>query len=239
MPGQHIAVLDRHVGALGERRHGRVRRIPKGSNLASDPIRLRIRSGAGRIRKAGADFLAYSLLDVIVDNYFILLERFGDRIESLEEELIDKPTPKTINTIYRLKREMIFLRRSVWPLREVINGLQRGESTLITPSTQVYLRDVYDHTVHVIDTMETLRDVLSGMIDIYLSSISYRMNEVMKVLTIVSTVFIPLTFIVGVYGMNFEYLPELKWRWAYPALWVIMLGIAIGMLVYFKRKKWL
>jgi magnesium transporter len=204
-----------------------------------DPIRLRIRSGAGRIRKAGADFLAYSLLDVIVDNYFILLERFGDRIESLEEELIDKPTPKTINTIYRLKREMIFLRRSVWPLREVINGLQRGESTLITPSTQVYLRDVYDHTVHVIDTMETLRDVLSGMIDIYLSSISYRMNEVMKVLTIVSTVFIPLTFIVGVYGMNFEYLPELKWRWAYPALWVIMLGIAIGMLVYFKRKKWL
>jgi magnesium transporter len=178
-------------------------------------------------------------LDVIVDNYFILLERFGDRIESLEEELIDKPTPKTINTIYRLKREMIFLRRSVWPLREVINGLQRGESTLITPSTQVYLRDVYDHTVHVIDTMEILRDVLSGMIDIYLSSISYRMNEVMKVLTIVSTVFIPLTFIVGVYGMNFEYLPELKWRWAYPALWVIMLGIAIGMLVYFKRKKWL
>lgn len=204
-----------------------------------DPIRLRIRSGAGRIRKAGADFLAYSLLDVIVDNYFILLERFGDRIESLEEELIDKPTPKTINTIYRLKREMIFLRRSVWPLREVINGLQRGESTLITPSTQIYLRDVYDHTVHVIDTMETLRDVLSGMIDIYLSSISYRMNEVMKVLTIVSTVFIPLTFIVGVYGMNFEYLPEFKWRWAYPALWVIMLGIAIGMLVYFKRKKWL
>ncbi len=203
-----------------------------------DPIRARIRNGAGRIRKMGADFLAYSLVDAIVDNYFILLEKLGDRIEALEEELISQPTPATVNTIYRLKREMIFLRRSVWPLREVINGLQHEETALITGPTRVYLRDVYDHTVHVIDTVETLRDMLSGMLDIYLSSLSYRMNEIMKVLTIIATLFIPLTFIVGIYGMNFEYLPELKWHWAYPALWGIMLGIAIGMLAYFKRKKW-
>lgn len=204
-----------------------------------DGIRARLKSGAGRIRKMGADFLAYSLLDALVDSYFIILERLGEKIELLEDELLSEPSTSTVGTIQHLRREMIFLRKAVWPLREVVSGLQRGESQLVSQPTGIYLRDVYDHTIHVIDTVETLRDMLSGMMDIYLSSISYKMNEVMKLLTVISTVFIPLTFMVGVYGMNFEYLPELKWHWAYPVLWGIMLGIAISMLIYFWRKKWL
>ncbi len=204
-----------------------------------DPIRTRIRSGAGKIRKRGADFLAYSLIDAIVDNYFLILERVGDRLEALEDELLTNPSQVTLAAIHHLRREMIFLRRSVWPLREMLSALQRGESKLVQRGTQVYLRDVYDHTIQVIDTIENLRDVLQGMFDIYLSSVSQRMNEVMKVLTVIATVFIPLTFIVGVYGMNFEYFPELKWRWGYPALWGIMIGIVALMLVFFKRKKWL
>lgn len=204
-----------------------------------DPIRTRIRSGAGKVRKRGADFLAYSLIDAIVDNYFVILERVGDRIEALEDELLTNPSQVALTTIHHLRREMIFLRRSVWPLREMLSALQRGESKLVQPDTQVYLRDVYDHTIQVIDTIENLRDVLQGMLDLYLSSVSQRMNEVMKVLTIIATVFIPLTFIVGIYGMNFEYFPELKWRWGYPALWGIMIGIVALMLAYFKRKKWL
>jgi magnesium Mg(2+) and cobalt Co(2+) transport protein (corA) len=204
-----------------------------------DPIRIRIRNGAGRTREKGPDFLAYSLLDAIVDHYFIILEKLGDRIELLEDELMARPSSQTVGTIHHLRREMIFLRRSVWPLREVISSLERGKSPLITEPIEIYLRDVYDHTIQVIETVETFRDMLSAMLDIYLSSITYRTNEVMKLLTMIATLFIPLTFIVGVYGMNFEYLPELKWRWSYPILWVIMISIALGMLVYFRRKKWL
>ncbi|MGH8507832.1 MAG: magnesium/cobalt transporter CorA [Gammaproteobacteria bacterium] len=204
-----------------------------------DPIRVRIRSGAGKIRKRGADFLAYSLIDAIVDNYFVILERVGDRIEAIEEDLLTNPIPATLTAIHHLRREMIFLRRSVWPLREMLSTLQRGESKLVQQGTQVYLRDVYDHTIQVIDTVESLRDVLQGMLEIYLSSVNQRMTEVMKVLTVIATVFIPLTFIVGVYGMNFEYFPELKWRWGYPALWGIMVGIGVLMLIFFKRRKWI
>jgi len=172
-------------------------------------IRDRIRNAKGRIRKMGADYLAYALIDAIVDHYFIILEKFGEKIEGLEEGLVTNPTPETLQATHELKREMIFLRKSVWPLREVISGLQRAGSSLIQKSTGIFLRDVYDHTIQVIDTVETFRDMVSGMLDIYLSSISNKMNEVMKVLTIIATIFIPLTFIAGVYGMNFRHMPEL------------------------------
>jgi magnesium transporter len=202
-------------------------------------VRERIRSGKGRIRKMGADYLVYSLLDSIVDNYFIILEKLGERIEFLEEKLIINPVPEAINLIHKLKREMIFLRRSVWPLREVIGSIERGESSLIKGSTNIYLRDVYDHTIQVIDTIETFRDILSGMLDIYLSSVSNRLNAVMKVLTIIATIFMPLTFIAGIYGMNFKYMPELEWRLGYPVILLTMVSIGVLMLVSFRKKKWL
>jgi magnesium transporter len=204
-----------------------------------NPIRERIRSSKGRIRRMGAGYLAYALLDSIVDNYFIVLEKVGEKIEFLEEELVTNPTPETLQTIHNLKRDMIVLRKSVWPLREVIGSLERGESSLIGESIEIYLRDVYDHTIQVIDTIETFRDMISGMLDIYLSSVSNRMNEVMKVLTIIATIFIPLTLIAGIYGMNFQHMPELGWRWGYPMVWLIMLAIGVLMLVYFRRRNWL
>lgn len=208
-------------------------------------VRERIRNGKGRIRRMGSDYLAYALTDLIVDHYFAILEKLGDEIEELEEDLLTNPQPKTMQDIHELKREMIFLRRAVWPLREVISGLERSESKLIADSTKIFLRDVYDHTIQVIDSIESFRDMLSGMLDLYLSSISNRMNEVMKVLTIIATIFIPLTFIAGIYGMNFNpesspfNMPELNWYWGYPAVWAIMLGIGFIMLTYFKRRKWL
>ncbi|MBP1751605.1 MAG: magnesium and cobalt transport protein CorA [Geobacteraceae bacterium] len=202
-------------------------------------LRERLRSGKGRMRKLGADYLAYALLDAVVDNYFVVLEKIGERVEKLEEQLVSSPTPDTLHEIHKLKRDMIIIRKSVWPLREVIAALERGDTSLISDSTRVYLRDVYDHTVHVIDTLETFRDMVSGMLDIYLSSVSHRLNEVMKVLTIIATIFIPLTFIVGVYGMNFKFMPELEWHWGYPALLLFMLGIVAGMMVYFRKKRWI
>jgi magnesium transporter len=204
-----------------------------------DPIRERIRSDRGRIRKMGADYLAYSLIDAIVDNYFMVLEKIGEEIEEIEDELVKNPTPEVLHTIHHLKRELIFLRKSVWPLREVISRLERWESPLIDKSIDIYLRDVYDHTIQVIDALETFRDMLSGMLDIYLSSVSNRMNEVMKVLTIIATIFIPLTLVAGIYGMNFKYMPELESPWGYPMVYMIMLAISAVMLVYFRRKKWL
>jgi len=204
-----------------------------------EPIRDRIRNAKGRIRKMGADYLAYSLMDTVVDNYFIDLERLGEIIEEMEEILIGNPKPETLRDIHKLKREMIYLRKSVWPLREVISSLERGEFALIRKSTRIYLKDIYDHTIQVIDTVETFRDMLSGMHDTYLSSISNRMNEVMKVLTIIATIFIPLTFIAGIYGMNFEFMPELKWKSGYFIVLGIMIVIVGFMLFYFRRKKWL
>jgi magnesium transporter len=204
-----------------------------------DFVRDRIRSDCGRIRKMGVDYLAYSLIDAIVDNYFMVLEKIGEKIEDIEDELIKNPTPEVLHTIHRLKRELIFLRKSVWPLREVISRLERWESPLINKSIDIYLRDVYDHTIQVIDALETFRDMLSGMLDIYLSSVSNRMNEVMKVLTIIATIFIPLTLVAGIYGMNFKYMPELDWFWGYPIVYMIMLAIGVVMLIYFRKKKWL
>ncbi|WP_367343903.1 magnesium/cobalt transporter CorA [Methanomethylovorans sp.] len=204
-----------------------------------DPVLIRLKGSKGRIREMGTDYLAYSLIDSIVDNYFVVLEKLGERIETLEDELLDRPTPDTLEELHVLRNEMIFLRKSVWPLREVSNNLLRSESDLITRPTQIYIKDIYDHTIQVIDTIETYRDMLSGMLDIYLSSINNKMNEVMKVLTIIATIFIPLTFLAGVYGMNFEYMPELSWKWGYPVLWCIMSVMAISMFFYFRKKKWL
>lgn len=208
-------------------------------------VRERIRNGKGRIRKMGPDYLAYTLVDAIVDHYFMILEKLGDEIEQLEDNLLTDPRTETMQDIHKLKREMIFLRRAVWPLREVVSAFERGESKLIAQSTKIFLRDVYDHTIQVIDSIESFRDMLSGLLDLYLSSISNRMNEVMKVLTIIATIFIPLTFIAGIYGMNFNpeaspwNMPELNWRYGYLATWVLMLGIGLTMAGYFKRKKWL
>lgn len=203
-----------------------------------DPLRERIRNAKGRIRSAGPDYLAYSLIDAAVDNYFVILEAFGEKIEDIEDRLVSNSRPKVLQTIHQLKREMLFIRRAVWPLREVINGLQRRESPLIQATTGIYLRDLYDHTIQIIDTVENYRDMASGMLDIYLSSINNRLNEVMKILTIFSTIFIPLTFVTGVYGMNFKYMPELNWHYAYFVIWGVMLAAAGSMLVYFKNKKW-
>lgn len=204
-----------------------------------EPIRDRIRKNKGRIRKMGADYLAYALVDSVVDNYFTILEKIWERIEFLEEELVENPSTQTLQEIYGLKRKMIFLRKSIWPLREVISELERGGSSLIKESTGIYLRDVYDHTIQIIDTVETFRDMISGILDVYLSSLSNKMNEVMKVLTIIATIFIPLTFLAGIYGMNFKYMPELEWHQGYFAVLFLMVIICSGMVIYFRKKKWL
>jgi magnesium transporter len=204
-----------------------------------NPVRDRIRKGKGRMRSQGPDYLAYALLDAVVDGYYGELERVGEEIEVLEDEILKDPKPATLQHVHRLKRDMIFLRKSIWPLREVIGRLERRESPLIKESTALFLKDVYDHAIQVIDTVETFRDMLSGMLDTYLSSASHRMNEIMKVLTIIATIFIPLTFIVGIYGMNFKFMPELGWRWGYLGIWGLIAVVAVIMLFYFKRKKWL
>ena len=211
----------------------------EGEGDVFNTIRERIRKAKGRIRKMKADYLAYALVDTIVDHYFIVLEKLGEKIENMEEDLVTNPTPETLQAIHTLKRELIFLRKSVWPLREAVNSLERGESSLIHESTDIYLRDVYDHTIQVIDTIETFRDMVSVMLDIYLSSVSNKMNEVMKVLTIIATIFIPLTFIASIYGMNFKYIPELEWHWGYPAILFVMVAVGISMLAFFRRKRWL
>ncbi|MBM3292656.1 magnesium/cobalt transporter CorA [Candidatus Bathyarchaeota archaeon] len=202
-------------------------------------VRERLRTNKGIIRKMGSDYLGYSLIDAIVDRYFVILEKLGDRIEDLEEELVSDPTISTLKAIHNIRRQVITLRRGVWPLREVLSYFDRCGSPLIDESTRIYIRDVYDHTVQIIDAIETNRDLLSGILDIYLTSVSNKMNEVMKFLTIIGTIFIPLTFIAGVYGMNFNYMPELREWWGYPMALIIMLIVGITMLLYFRRKKWI
>jgi magnesium transporter len=203
------------------------------------PVRNRIIESKGRIRKMKADYLAYSIIDLIVDRYFEVLEGMGDMIDMLEELFILNPSQMTLKTFHSLKREILFLRKAVWPLREVVGSMERGDSRLIGESLNIYLRDLYDHVTQIIDIIETFRDMLSEMLDIYLSSISNRLNEVMKVLTIITTIFIPLSFIAGVYGMNFRHMPELEWHWGYPAVMLVMGVVAIMMVVYFRRKRWL
>mgnify|MGYP006284752119 CR=1 FL=1 len=210
-----------------------------------DNIRDRIRGGKGRIRKMGTDYLAYTLMDAIVDHYFVIMESIGEVIEDMENELVENPQPETLQSIHRLKTDIIFLRKSVWPLRELISSFIRDENQLITEATTIYLRDVYDHTIQVMDAIESYRDMISGMLDIYMSSVSNKMNEVMKVLTIFASIFIPLTFIAGIYGMNFNpdispfNMPELNWFWGYPMVIFVMIMMTGIMLFYFKKKNWL
>ena len=207
-------------------------------NPIFNPVKERLKNPKSSIRKYGADYLAYCLIDIIIDNHFSIIENLEKDVESIEEDLSMNPSKETLQAIHKLKREMIFLRNSVWPLREVISSLERTESELIKKTTEIYLRDAYDHTIQVIESIETLREMITGMLDVYLSSVSNQLNKIMMLLTIIGTIFIPLTFITGIYGMNFKYMPELYWRWSYPLVLFVMLIIGISMLIYFKRKKW-
>ncbi|PKN34188.1 MAG: magnesium and cobalt transport protein CorA [Deltaproteobacteria bacterium HGW-Deltaproteobacteria-19] len=203
-------------------------------------LRDRIASCQGRICSQGADYLAYALLDQLVDGYFTVLEQMRERIGEVEDAVLQRPVPATLHAIQQLKREGMFLRKSVWPLREVVSRLERLEEPLIRPATGIYLRDVYDHVIQVNDAIENDRDMLSAMLDIYLSSINNRMNEVMKVLTVIATIFMPMTFLAGVYGMNFKHFPEIEWVWGYPYLfWGLILVMGLSMFAYFKRRKWM
>jgi magnesium transporter len=203
-----------------------------------EQVRFRIRSNKGSIRQRGADYLAYALLDAIIDGFFPVLEDYGERIELLETEVISKPTPQTLEKIHQVRRELLRLRRAIWPQRESINALIRDASPLISHDVQIYLRDCYDHVIQVLDMVETYRELASSLMDVYLSSVSNRMNEIMKVLTVISTIFIPITFIVGVYGMNFKVMPELEWHWGYLAVWILMLSIVAGLVYFFWRRGW-
>jgi len=202
-------------------------------------VRERIRKGRVHIRKSGPDYLAYALVDAVVDNYFLILEKIGEKIEQFEERVHSESTPEILQNIHDLKREIIYFRKQVWPMREVLNTWKKTESALVQEADKLFIGDVYDHTIQVIDTIESFRDIISGMMDLYLSAVSNRMNEVMKVLTIMATIFIPLTFVAGIYGMNFKYMPELEWKWSYLILWILLIIIFSGMIFYFKRKKWL
>jgi magnesium transporter len=202
-------------------------------------VRDRVRLPGTRLRQRNPDYLAYALLDSVVDHYFHLLERLGDAAEALEMEVLDSPSEDAMRRIHTLKQEMLVIRRAVWPLREMMSQLTRSETPLIRPETEVFLRDVYDHTIQVLDAVEVLRDLVSGLQELYMSAMGHRMNEIMKVLTVMASIFIPLTFLAGIYGMNFQNMPELGFRWGYPVLLGVMVVLGIGMLAYFRRKDWL
>jgi magnesium transporter len=210
-----------------------------------DPIRDRIRGGQGRIRRSGPDYLAYALLDSVIDAYFPVLEKHGERLESIEDEILSDPDSRTISRIHQIKRDLLNLRRIMWPQRGAVNALIRGESGLVTQETRVHLRDCYDHTIQLMDLLESYRELGSALMDLYLSIASNRMNEVMKVLTVIATIFIPLTFIAGIYGMNFDNeaspwnMPELNWYFGYPFCMGIMAVVALALVYFFWRKKWL
>ncbi len=203
-----------------------------------EAIRNRIRNPQSRIRQLGSDYLVYALLDRVVDNYFIVMEKLGEQLEDFEDEAFNNPGRHIAERLNKLRRETIFMRKAVWPLREMVNHLAGGDIEPIKQNTTIFMRDLYDHTVQVLDTIETYRDVLSGIMDVYLSNLSFKMNEVMKVLTIISTIFIPLTFIAGVYGMNFRIMPELDYQYGYYIIMAFMGCVAIGMFIYFRIKKW-
>lgn len=204
-----------------------------------EPIFQRLRASHGRIRHSGADYLMYVIMDAIVDQNFELIDVLDEAIGGVEEELFSKPTHKTMTQIQALKRELITVRRQVAPIRELMSDLMYCESDLINPQTGIYLRDVQDHALRVIELLESYRDILGGFVEIYMSTVNNRMNEVMKVLTLFASIFIPLTFLTGIYGMNFDYMPELHQPWAYPTLWVLFVSIPVALLIFFKRKKWL
>jgi len=203
------------------------------------PVKQRLKNSKGRLRNLGADYLTYVILDTIVDQYFVLGDLLEEEIESIEDALLSNPTTETLSSIQHVRKELVFVRKSVSPMRELLKAIQRSESTLIHEKTEIYYRDVYDHIIRNIEIIESYRDLISSMQDIYISSVSNKMNDIMKVLTVFASIFIPLTFIAGIYGMNFEYMPELKWKWAYPALLMFFAVISLSLLVYFKKKKWL
>ncbi len=202
-------------------------------------LRTRILTGKGRVRKMKSDYLAFTLADIMIDQYFLILENIGDNIEIIENELILNPGSANQESIYRMKRRLVYVGRTIWPVRELINEIERSDHQLIHAESRIYFRNIYDHTVQIIETLDSLRDLTSGMMDLYLSSVSLKLNEIMKVLTIFSALFIPLTFLAGVYGMNFKFFPELQWQWGYPVFWAICLIAALFMLFYFKKKKWM
>jgi len=204
-----------------------------------DPVRERIRSDASQLRRAGADFLAYALVDAVVDGYFPVLDALGDTLEHLEEHAIGHPEPQTLARIHSTRRLLLLLERVQRQQRDAMIALARNETRAFGEDVRPYLRDVQDHAIHVLDSIETFREMTVGVMDIYLSSVANRTNDVMKTLTIMASLFIPLTFVVGVYGMNFEYMPELQWRWAYPGVWLVMLGVALALLAWFRRRGWL
>jgi magnesium transporter len=203
-----------------------------------DGFRDRIRLDLGKVRKKKADYLLYRLIDIIVDNYYNVLDKVGDLIEEIEENVYENPNNKTFNRIQSLKKELIYLRKALYPLREALSKLVKGESDFIMEENMRYYSDVYDHVSHLIDSLDTYKDLTSSLLDIHINAMNTKMNEVMKVLTVISTIFIPLTFVVGVYGMNFDYMPELRWPWGYYGVWGVMIAIVIGMLFYFRKKKW-
>lgn len=203
-----------------------------------DRLRDRIRRANGRIRQRGTDYLAYAILDSVVDSYFHILSKVGDQIESLEESLLINPEQDALKKIHRYKQELMMLRRAIWPMQMAISEFRQLDSALLSEGTAVFLRDLQDHISHAVESLELMRDSCANLLDLYLSLASQKMNETMKVLTIMASLFIPLTFIAGIYGMNFESMPELKWAWGYPMIWVLMISVTIGMLWYFRRKKW-
>jgi magnesium transporter len=203
-----------------------------------DPFRERIRLNQGKVRKKKADYLLYRLIDIIVDSYYTILDSIGERIEETEEDVLRNPSTKTFHTIQAIKKELIFLRKAVYPLRDALSRVMKNEYGFIEEENIRFYSDVYDHVIHLIDSLETYKDLTSSLMDIHINTMNTRMNEVMKVLTVISTIFIPLTFIVGVYGMNFDYMPELRWHWGYFTVWGVMILIVVGMLRFFSYKKW-
>jgi magnesium transporter len=203
-----------------------------------DGFRERIRLDQGRVRKKKADYLMYRLIDIIVENYYNVLDKIGEIMDDIEETVYENPSNKTFNRIQALKKELIFLRKALFPLRDALGKIVKGEFEFIQDDNIRFYSDVYDHVVHIIDSLDTYKDLTSGLLDIHINAMNTRMNEVMKVLTVISTIFMPLTFIVGVYGMNFEYMPELKWHYGYFEVWGIMGVVVVSMLIFFKYKKW-
>ena len=204
-----------------------------------EQVKTRISNNLGRFRKGGSDYLTYSLFDMITDNYFVILDELSERIEALEDEVAENPTNETLQEIHNLKRNIITLRRNIWPIRDITGKLLRESSFLIESSTQIYLRDLNDHAIQINDLLETYREILTGIMDIYLSKVSNKMNEVMKVLTVISTIFIPLTLLASIYGMNFKVMPELDIPWSYPLLLLAMLFLGIALTLYFRQKRWI
>jgi magnesium transporter len=204
-----------------------------------EPVRARLQKGRGRIRNAGCDYLAYALIDAVVDHYFAIMEQIGIQIEAIEDQTLSNPTSAVLQRIHAMKREILYLRKQIWPLREMLGTMAKEEPALIKEETMIFLRDVHDHTIQIMETIESQRDLLAGLLDLYMTGISNRMNEIMKVLTIIATIFIPISFIAGVYGMNFKHMPELEWPWGYEAVWGVMIAMVIVMVLYFKKKKWL